>query len=592
MDNYLLRVNLTNATIQTESISQEILDLYIGGKGLAAYYCHSEIPIHVDPLSPENKLMIFNGPLTGILGGFSRHVIATKSPQTNTFTDSYAGGQFGAELARTKYSGCIIEGKSNQPVILKIVGDSVSLESAKLLMGKSPYEVEALFPGYKVASIGIAGEKMVRFACVMNDLIGNQRAGVAGRGGIGAVMGSKGLKAIIVKGEKSAFERYPPDIKQKFLSFRRNYNSYLISEVVPGAGLGGNMASMQLTINAKITPVRNFQSGSDLGCERLTEAGIREVSVGKSTCYLCPIACGVRVKAKEGPYAGLELERIEYETVAMNGPNCGQMQIGTIIKAGQLCNEYGMDTISVGNIVGFVMDCVQRGLLDYPLEFGDSAGQIALIEMIGRREGIGDILAEGIKSASEKLGLQHYAVHVKGLEIPGYDARGPVGMALAYATADRGGDHLRAWTVALETSSAFSFLGKAKMVKEIQDRNAALWCLIGCDNIPANTTGDPATFVRYCLDGMRVLGREISLDKFLETGERINNLTRLFNNREGFTRREDKIPPRFFETKSDDDGIIQEEDFDAMLDEYYYIRGWDSDGVPYQETLERLHIFD
>jgi len=237
-----------------------------------------------------------------------------------------------------------------------------------------------------------------------------------------------------------------------------------------------------------------------------------------------------------------------------------------------------------------VVECSERELIDYRLEWGDSAGQVRLVEMVGRREGIGDLLAEGVKRAAEKLGLAKYAVDIKGLEIPGYDVRSVPGMALAYATADRGGDHLRAWTIAAELQEPFIIKGKAKLTKDLQDRNSALWCLIGCDNIPANTTGDPMKFVDYSIIALNILGWEVDREKFLETGERIYNLTRLLNLREGFSKSDDQLPERLKEPREDTQWKIDEADFETMLHEYYSLRGWDEGGKPTSRTLERLQI--
>jgi len=590
MEKLLLRVNLTDGSCKEEQIPPEVLRNFIGGKGLAAYYAYKELKPGIDPLGIENKIMFFIGPLTGVYNVYSRHVIAAKSPQTNTFSDSYAGGWFGAELARTGYMGIIIEGKAANLVYLKIDGKKISIEDAGDLAGKTPYEVDAAFKDFRVAAIGPAGERLVRFACVINDAYKKGRTGVAGRGGIGAVMGSKNLKAVVVREQWRPDEFIPKSQQAEVEELRRTFIEYLKTDVVPGIGLGGNLPAMQLTADAKVLPVRNFREGYIEGYEKVAEQAFREVTIGKSTCYLCPIACGVHIKAKSGPFAGLDLDRIEYETVALNGPNCKQLDIGTISKVAQLCNEYGMDTISVGNITGFVMECSERGLIDYRLDYGDSEGQVKLVDLIGQRKGIGDILAEGLMSAAEKLNLQTYAVQVKGMEIPGYDVRGPVGMALAYATADRGGDHLRAWTIVAEANEPFTIVGKAKLNKDLQDRNSALWCLIGCDNIPANTTGDPAKFVDLSIAGLNSLDWKMDKETFLETGERIYNVTRLFNVREGFSRRDDQLPPRFEEPREDTGWKIARTDFNKMLDEYYAIRGWDGEGKPKAETLKRLGI--
>ncbi|NIM97450.1 MAG: hypothetical protein GTO24_05015, partial [candidate division Zixibacteria bacterium] len=341
MEKYLLRVNLSERSFIREEISRGILEKYIGGKGLAAYYAYKELKPGMDPFSPENKLMFFIGPLTGIFNVYSRHVIASKSPMTNTFCDSYAGGWFGAELAKTPFHGIVVEGKADRLVYLRIDGERIAIEDAKDLAGKTPYQVDALFPDSRVAAIGPAGEKLVRFACVLNDAAKRQRAGVAGRGGLGAVLGSKNLKAILVKGRFSPDELVPKEHRDNVEELRRTFVKYLKTEVIPGIGLGGNLPAMQLSADAKVLPVRNFKEGYIEGYERVSEEAFREVTVGKSTCYLCSVACGVHIKVKTGPFKGIDLDRIEYETVALNGPNCKQLDIGTIAKVGRLCNEYG-----------------------------------------------------------------------------------------------------------------------------------------------------------------------------------------------------------------------------------------------------------
>jgi aldehyde:ferredoxin oxidoreductase len=590
MKDRLLRVNLTHRTFREEAIPADVLQRYIGGKGLAAWYAYREIPPGTDPMGAGNKLFVFVGPLTSVYHVYSRHVIAAKSPLTHTFSDSYAGGWFGAELARTRYAGIIIEGRADGLVYLKIDGPRVSIEDARHLAGKNPYEVDALFADSRVATIGPAGERLVKFACVANDASRRQRAGVAGRGGIGAVFGSKNLKAIVVRGEFDPRDIVPEAFREDVAGQRKVMLTYLKQEVSPGFGLGGNLPAMKLTADARVLPVGNFAEGHIEGYEQVAEQAFREVTTGKTTCYLCPVACGVHVQVKEGRFAGVDLDRIEYETVALNGPNCRQLDIGAIIKIGRLCNEYGMDTISIGNITAFVMECSAKGLLDYRLDYGDADGQIRLIEMIGRREGLGDILAEGLRSAARTLGLEKYAVEIKGLEIPGYDVRGPVGMALAYATADRGGDHLRAWTIVAEQDAPFTTRGKAQLTKDLQDRNAALWCLIGCDNIPANSTTDSARFVDHSIRILNSLGWNLDADGFREVGERTYNLTRLFNVREGFARKDDALPPRFYEPREDTGWTLAREDFERMLDDYYAIRGWDAGGRPTPQTLGRLGI--
>ena len=585
----ILRVNLSKGTFKEEEVPEEVIDKYIGGKGLTAYYLYNELKPNVDPLGPENKLVIFIGPLTGIFPGFTRYVVASKSPLTNTFSDGYAGGSFGAELAKAGYMGIIVEGRADDLVYLKIDEDGVSIEDASKLKGKTTYEVCKLFANYSVATIGPAGENLVKFACIINDLGKRSRSGVVGRGGLGAVMGSKNLKAIVVRGKLKREKLIPEYYKERVNELFRRVLNYLKEEVAPGIGLGGNLGAMSLSAQAKAIPVENFNKGYIEEWKKVSDEKISKFVVDRSSCYLCPLACGVHIKVNTGSFKG-EVERIEYETVALNGPNCKQLDLDAIARIGYLCNAYGVDSISTGSVVAFVMECSEKGLIDYNIKFGDAEGQFKLVEMIAKREGLGDLLAEGVKKASEQLDLEEYAVHVKGLEVPGYEPRGLPGMALAYATADRGGDHLRAWTIADEVEKNYTFEELAKLVKFLQDRNAALWTLIGCDNIPANTTGDPMRFVDLSIEMLNSLGFEMDKNKFFEIGERIYNLTRLFNVREGFGRKDDSLPPRFRESRKDTGWKIKESDFNKMLGEYYQIRGWDSEGRPTNETLSRLGI--
>jgi len=595
LEQKILRVNLSQKSITEEYVPAEATEKYIGGKGLVAYYLYKELKPKTDPLGPENKLFFFIGPLTG-LPPCSRHVVASKSPQTNTFSDSYAGGWFGAEMAKVGYSGIIVEGKADRLVYLRIEDGGSSIEDAEHLRGKTTYETVAALKDYQVAAIGQAGEKLVRFACILNDSTKSGRSGVAGRGGLGAVMGSKNLKAIAIKGSRDTIEFFPEAARDSIKEFRREFVELLKKEVAPEMGVGGNLPVMNMTVESKILPVRNFREGSIEGYEAVIDSAFEEIKVRSTTCYLCPVACGVHIKIKEGPFAGLELDRIEYESVALNGPNCQQLDKGTIAKVCLLCNEYGMDTISVGNLTSFVMECSEKGLIDYKLDYGDSAGQVKFVEMVGKREGIGNLFAGGVRKAAEKLGLTKYAVDIKGLEIPAYDVRGPVGMALAYATADRGGDHLRAWTVTSESETLFTIEGKAKLTKGLQDRNSALWCLISCDNLPGNTVKGPMEFAALLIDVLNTIGWkekfgwEMSREKFLETGERIYNLSRLFNQREGFSRSDDRLPERLKEPREDTGWKIDEADFEKMLSEYYSLRGWDEEGKPAPETLKRLSI--
>lgn len=585
----VLRVNLTDNIIDEEEIEESIVEKFIGGKGLAAYYLYREVRKGIDPLSPENKIMIFVGPLTFIYPSFARHVVASKSPLTKTFSDSYAGGSFGIELRRAGYIGIIVEGKAEDTVYLKITKEEISIKNGRELKGKTTYDVCQTFPEYSVLTIGPAGENLVKYAGVFNDMVGPNRPGVAGRGGLGAIFGSKNLKAIVVKGWFKLEELVPKLDKELMKKIREEYLKIIREDVIPGMGLGGNLTVFKMSAEAKVLPVKNFQAGSYEGWEELSEDSWKEVNIGKATCPTCPVSCGVKVKVTSGPFAPADVERIEYETVAMNGPNLGINDRGALALINKKLNALGLDSISTGSVGAFVMEASEKGLIKFKLKWGDVRGYLKLIEMIAYRRDIGDLLAEGVYEASKRIGAENIALHVKGLEIPAYDPRGVVGMSLAYSTADRGGCHLRAWTVAAELSETFTKEGLVKLTKYLQDRNAALWTLIICDNIPGYTS-NPDEIVRLSVEMLKSIGFELSFEEFLKIGERIYNLTRMFNIREGFTKEDDNLPQRFFTIRSDTGWSLDRRDLDSLLEEYYKLRGWNHNGIPTPKTLEKLNI--
>ncbi len=590
--NKILRVNLTSKECITEELLPNIQKEYIGGKGLIAYYMYNELPQGCDPLGESNKLMVFCGPLTGILPGNDRYVIGAKSPLTGTFSDSYGGGWFAATMRKAGYIGLIVEGVSDSLVYLKIDGDNVTIEDATEMKGKTTSEVDLNLPGYRVLAIGQAGENLVKYACVVSNAAKAGRAGVAGRGGLGAVMGSKKLKAIAVNYTKDA----TAEISASVETLKKELMSYLKNDVVPGMGIGGNLAAVDYSSMAKVFPVNNFKKGYTDAYTSINEAAIKEVMTGKSSCHLCPAACGVELKVSKGQYAGVSTDRLEYETVAMAGSNCGHKELGPIVQFNNLCNDYGLDTISTGSVVAFAMECAEEGLIDYDIKFGNAEAQMALVELIVKREGIGDVLAEGVSFASRKFGgnTVNFALHVKGMELPAYDPRGSISLGLSYGTADRGGCHMRAWSIASEAFlnidlgetkvDPFSTDGKAQMVKDLQDANAALWSLIVCDNLGYS--------VDYAIKMLSAVGIEMTEDEFLKVGERICNLAQLYNRREGLTRKDDYLPKRLYQPREDTGWRIKEEDYETMLNEYYELRQWDENGNPTQDILHKLNLME
>jgi aldehyde:ferredoxin oxidoreductase len=584
----ILRVDLTNGKIEEEELPDSIVEKFVGGKGLATYLMYKEVKPGIDPFSPENKLYVFGGPLAFIYPTFTRTVVASKSPLTGLYCDSNAGGSFSIELRRAGYVGVILEGRSDKMKCLKITKEEKKLIDCESLRGKSTYEVGEVFRDYSILTIGPAGENLVRFAGVFIDLKKNPmtRPGVAGRGGLGAVMGSKNLKAIILKGwlKQDELARGVNKDVQKDLTSR--YLKILQEDVVPGIGIGGNLPVFRVAAEAKILPVRNFQAGSHERWEELADDAWSKITIKRIACPTCPLRCGTTVVED-----GSSTERIEYETVAMNGSNLMIISRKALAQINTTLNALGMDSITTGNIMAFLMELNEKGLLkDYKIHWGDSESYIKLAYDIAYRRGIGNLLAEGLARASKALNAEEYAMHIKRLEIPAYDPRGVVGMALAYATADRGGDHLRAWTVAAELTSKLTIEDLVNLTKYLQDRNAALWSLVACDNIPGNSVKPPDEMIRIYIQMLNTLGFNYDEESFLKLGERIYNLSRLFNTREGIRRKDDSLPPRFHKPREDTGWVITKEDFERMLDIYYSKRGWDSEGVPLKETLDRVGL--
>jgi aldehyde:ferredoxin oxidoreductase len=584
----ILRVDLSNESIEEEELPDSIVEKFVGGKGLATYLMYKEVKPGIDPFSPENKLYVFGGPLAFIYPTFTRTIVVSKSPLTGLYCDSNAGGSFSVELRRAGYVGIVLEGRSDKMKCLKITKEEKRLIDCESLRGKTTYEVGEVFRNYSVLTIGPAGENLVRFANVCIDMRKNPmtRPGVAGRGGLGAVMGSKNLKAIVLKGWLRLDELAKGVNKDVQKDLTSRYLKILQEDVVPGIGVGGNLPVFRVAAEAKILPVKNFQIGSHEKWEELADDAWGKITVNRISCPTCPLRCGTTVVEN-----GSLTERIEYETVAMNGSNLMIVSRKALAQINTTLNALGMDTITTGNITAFLMELTERELLrDYKISWGDLESYMRLIYDIAYRRGIGNLLAEGLARASKELNAEEYAVHIKRLEIPAYDPRGVVGMALAYATADRGGDHLRAWTVAAELTSKLSLEDLVSLTKYLQDRNAALWTLIACDNIPGNSVKPPDEMIRIYIRMLNTLGFSYDEESFLKLGERIYNLTRLFNVREGVRRKDDSLPPRFFKPREDTGWVITKEDFNKMLDMYYNKRGWDSEGVPLKETLDRVGL--
>ncbi|MCK4310300.1 MAG: aldehyde ferredoxin oxidoreductase family protein, partial [Methanomicrobia archaeon] len=491
------------------------------------------------------------------------------------------GGYFGAEMKKAGYDFIIIQGRAEKPVYIAINDENVEIKDAGELWGKNSFYTEkSLRDKGRVFSIGVAGEKLVKFACINTELHRH-----AGRGGAGAVMGSKNLKAVVIKGTKKlnyADEEKFRDAVKKSLKII-NENSFIPTRRKYGTPIWINPVNEN-----KLLPTYNFSKGSFEKAENISGETMHETMVVKNkACFNCSIACGkwTNFDFKEKKY---ELEGPEYETIALLGSNCGNDSLEGIAYLNYLCDDFGLDTISTGNVIGFTIEAAKKKLIDEDLDFNDPVTHGELIRKIAYREGIGDELAEGVKKFSEKIGGEDFAIQSKGMEFPGYDPRGAFGMALAYATSDRGACHQRVWTVRAEIEGAlkprYGIDGRAQFAKENQDERACCFSLVLCDFAPF----DVDTFVELL---NTAAGFGYSKEEYLKTGERIWNLTKIFNVKNGVTRKDETIPKRIMEeTLEIDEARIGKDTFEKMLDEYYKMRGWDENGIPKKEKLRELNL--
>jgi aldehyde:ferredoxin oxidoreductase len=592
----ILVIDLGNQKIKVEKTNLDDVKNFIGAKGLGAKILFDRLPLGADPLSPENLLMFTTGPLTGTMAQTSgRGTVVTKSPLTGIFVDSHFGGIFAAEMKRAGYDIIIFNGCSEKPVYIVIKDDKVEFRDASEIWGKECLETHNWLQKkegrVKTAVIGPAGENLVRFSAITID--GHRHAG---RGGTGAVMGSKNLKALIVMGTSKIPLHDPDGFKEKAKEILKPVQE---NDFVPKRRKYGTPFWVDLINTEGFIPTFNYQEGFFEHGKKINAETMQKRIVDKGgACYNCVIACWNKSSIKSGPYKGVSLVGPEYETIALMGSNLGMPIIDDVAFLNERCNELGMDTITLGGVLGFAIEAFEKGVITrddlggYDINWGKPDGLAHLIDDIAyRRTQVADYLAEGVKTTSIKLGKNSdkFAVHVKGLDIPGYDPRGTFGMGLAYATSDRGACHQRAWTVKAELNDPelerFSFNNKAQIVKEVQDERAAFFSLVLCDFAPISEEN--------CVEMWNhASGFNHTVESYLKCGERIWNLIRLFNLREGIE--EDKLPPRLFKdsfTKGPaKDVVLTEAEFQKSLREYYALRGWDENGIPSNEKLKELGI--
>ena len=593
-----LVINLNSQTIKVEDTNLEDAKNYIGAKGLGAKILFDRLPEKTNPLSPENILMFTTGPLTGTSAQTSgRGTVVTKSPQTGLFLDSHFGGIFACEIKKAGWDFLIFYGKAKSPTYVTINNNLIEFFDAEEIWGKECLQthnwLQEKYGKVKTATIGPAGEKLVKISAITID--GHRHAG---RGGSGAVMGSKNLKALTIKGNNKIPIHNPQAFKEKTMEVTKQVKE---NDFVPIRRKYGTPYWVKYVNDHGFIPTKNFQEGNYEGASKIDAEAMQKNIVDKGgACYNCVIACWNKSSIKKGQFKGISLIGPEYETLALMGSNLCMESIEDVAYLNSRCNEMGMDTISLGGVLGFSIEAFEKGIISkddlggLELKWGDAKILGKLIEDIAlRKTKAGDILAEGVKTASEKLGRgsKDFIAHAHGLEIPGYDPRGTFGMGLAYATSDRGGCHQRAWTVRAELNDPnldrFSLKNKAQIVKDVQDERAAFFSLVLCDFAPISEEN--------CVDMFNLsTGFNHTVESYLECGERIWNLIRLFNLREGLNPKEDIVSDRFFNdsfTKGEVKNVkLNKEDFLDSIQEYYLLRGWNKNGIPTPKKIKKLGL--
>ena len=601
--NRVAHIDLSNQAVDYQPIPEEWAIKYIGARGIGVKYVFDNGP-QVDPLSPDNILCFMNGPLTGSEANMSgRMAVVTKSPLTGTVTDSHHGGWSAARLRWAGFDGLVFKGKAEKPVYVYIHDEVVEIHDASELWGKGVHETVKILQGQygskdvSVIAIGPAGEKMVKFGCWVNE---DDRA--SGRGGTGAVGGSKNLKAIVIKATKQLVKAADRD---KWKEVQKKALAEIMDERVvtsPRKGalsIHGTNVLMNMTNVIGALPTRNSQEAA-FGdkAELISGEYVKEnILVDDPTCHACPVACKKEVEIKEGPWKGLRMESVEYEPSWSFGAHCGNSDINAVAKLIDQCNDYGMDAIECGNVLATYMEATQRGYTngDGGLEWGDALKMVEVTDKIGKREGIGDTLGGGVKDVAAYFGHPEIGMQVKGMSIPAYDPRGIKGMGLGYATSNRGACHLRGYTPAAEVignvlgpstvSDPLVWKGKGEMTIIFQHVHTVTDCLDVCKFATFAESMDS-----FAAQYEAMTGVPSSAAHLLKVGERVYNLERYYNNLAGFGEGSDTLPERFTKEASTvpgSEGHVCE--LDLMLEEYYAIRGWVNGVVP-ESKLKELEI--
>ncbi len=582
--NNVLRINLKEKTASTEPLRMDFARKYIGSKGLAIRYMYEELEPGIDALGEKNKLFLTTGPLTGTPVPCSGKLsVAAKSPATGTMNDCSIGGHAGIRIKFAGYDMIIFEGISEEPCYVVIEDDKVEFLDAGDLWGIGSHEAEAILAEkygieYSIMSIGPAGEKLSNMACINSDYYRQ-----AGRGGIGAVMGSKKMKAILIKGTKGVKVANIEKTTDRILEI---LHEDVLQEDNTFVYDAGTTAFLEACGDGGIVPYKNFSSANDPEWEKYNGDVLMQYREGKRGCGSCGLGCGNFLKIGnaicEGP---------EYETIAVAGPNAGITDPEHIVKFNEVCDNMGLDTISTGDTIVWAMEMTEKGIYDFGIRFGEAETMIEMVELIARQEGVGADLCRGTKYCSEKYGGTDFAMQVKGLEYPQYEPRGSWGMSLAYAVSDRGACHMRAYAPNVEVFAAamppYTSEGKGQMVYELGEFNAVKFSLCICDFWGTITYEIMAEMLTM------ITGEEWTPEEMGEVGRRVLNIGRAFNQREGFNRADDTVPKRVIREALGGEGPaagqkIPQEAFEDMLDQYYEVMGWNKDGTMPEELIQSI----
>ncbi len=601
----IINLDLSKRAIYIQKLEEGLFRKYLGGSGLAAKLLYDELHPELSPLHPDSPLLFFSGLLTGTaVPTACKLSVCARSPLTGIWNEATVGGTWGAELKFCGYEGIIIIGKAEKPVYLYLTPEEIKIKGAQEIWGlDSYYTSQSLKEKYgseiKIASIGQAGENLVNISSIV---INAPHYRLAGRGGLGAVMGSKNLKAIVVKGNLKPPVKNPLALKESLKADRKNIRHY--TEGLHELGTAGSVEVREYTGDL---PIKNFAQSRWPGASKITGQVIVDTLFKRHyACFSCPIACGKQVKINVPPFVA---HGPEYETIAALGSLCLNDNLSSIVEANDLCNRYGIDTISLGISIAFAMEANEKALLDQEsfqdvnIKWGESQSIIKIIHQVAKNEGLGKLIGQGVRSFSQKSGniSEEFAIHTKGLEIALHDPRAYLGMALSYATANRGGCHLESLSYAVESGipledlgygednilNPHTSVGKAELVIKLQNYMNVLNALGLCKFLIFGRVGP--TKVTQWLN--YVTGWNLTPKELLTIGERLHNLKRSYNVRLGIDRKDDTLPPRLLHLARNAGmaaGVLPE--LDKMLEEYYQLRGWNENGIPTEKKWKELGL--